>query len=607
MDDGNLYDPPSAKGSLSRSRGRAASFSASSAPPPAVFASSTRDRRQSISSLPSYNAATNKNAGNLSDDEAAPLVDVDPPSGPPSPALSGPATQDPLDAAADKKLWRDGRQSKQQMEEEHPGQHNTADFEQFLAQLYDLTHAIDALENDIDEIVQLRNVIVRLDPKVDVGQESLRVDLDSLAALTTKTGKGIVGLETWLTSLQNWGQQVRQLVKDGKVGETLKEVGEIRYHLCSAQLDFEDAMERIREGAFKEKERRQRTRIWMARHIRAREPGIEDKDVKGLLKAAELGAADGIAESHVTSYAGLFALQNPFTELAELTNAKHAMHDVLDREVLDEVTGKSARKARKVIQVDEPTSSKKTKSKSKSSKKSKKSEPSDAAAASTTFFGSRFGFLSGTRPKFSDDSFDSKFRYVQPDQQATEKDLEWGFARQQQQERLNRRKKLVIALLLVIIAALILFVVLATMRIPDQTVTWSPIVPAVGPVTADPTNVLTKVVVPVSPQNPLPHPFRGAASALYESFTSATASLASAASAAVETAAAIAGADKALSSPVTSQATQVAGQATQVAGQATQVESLVTVQGGSVFQAVTPAAQPAQMTQTTVWWAPPSM
>jgi len=59
-------------------------------------------------------------------------------------------------------------------------------------------------------------------------------------------------------------------------------------------------MERIREGAYKEQQKRARTRVWMARHIRSREPEIEDDDVKGLLKAAELGAADGVAESHVT-------------------------------------------------------------------------------------------------------------------------------------------------------------------------------------------------------------------------------------------------------------------------------------------------------------------
>lgn len=35
------------------------------------------------------------------------------------------------------------------------------------------------------QIVSLRNIVVRLDPKVDVGQASLRADLDSLAALTT--------------------------------------------------------------------------------------------------------------------------------------------------------------------------------------------------------------------------------------------------------------------------------------------------------------------------------------------------------------------------------------------------------------------------------------
>ena len=64
-------------------------------------------------------------------------------------------------------------------------------------------------------------------------------------------------------------------------------------------------MERIREGAYKEQQKRERTRIWMARHIRSREPEIEDKDVRGLLKAAELGAAEGVGQSHVM-YAAFF-------------------------------------------------------------------------------------------------------------------------------------------------------------------------------------------------------------------------------------------------------------------------------------------------------------
>lgn len=59
-------------------------------------------------------------------------------------------------------------------------------------------------------------------------------------------------------------------------------------------------MERIREGAWKEEERRERTRIWMARHMRNREPEMEDEEIRKLLKAAELGAADGVAQSDVT-------------------------------------------------------------------------------------------------------------------------------------------------------------------------------------------------------------------------------------------------------------------------------------------------------------------
>ncbi|GAA5831469.1 hypothetical protein JCM11251_004034 [Rhodosporidiobolus azoricus] len=472
-----LYDPPLSPSSLrsSNRRGRSASFSASSvANPPLVGrTSSTLNRRPSLSSLPAYAA------GNLSDDEEhqeAPLVDLNPGSGMgagrPSMdfptrkrSLSGPSKQDASDARADRSSQREGRQSKASLLKEKPGLKMTADMEG----LYDLTHSIDCLENDIGSILSLRNAIVTLDPKVDIGQVSLRADLDSLSSLTTQTGKTIVSLETWLWQLHEWSWNLRKMVKAGQAGETLQEVGEIKFQLASAKLDFADAMDRIREGAFKEQERRSRTRIWMARHIRSREPDIEDHDVRGLLKAAELGAADGVAQSHVTSYAGLWALQNPFTELAELTNGMRFLHDDLDREIVNDATGKSRKKR---------PNSKKSKKKSSSSKKSS-SRPSKKSAQVSPgppaqWFGSRYSFISNMRPNRSSpgspeaSEFERKFRYIQAEQYAAEKDLEYGYARQAMLDRVNRRKKLVIALLLVIIAALILFVALATMKVPDR-------------------------------------------------------------------------------------------------------------------------------------------
>ncbi|GAA5934177.1 hypothetical protein JCM3775_006927 [Rhodotorula graminis] len=592
MDGGTLYDPAPS----SRSRARASSFSASSARAPADFASSTRSRRQSVSSLGHPSRAAIKSwAARAQSDGEAPLVDL----GSGSSSLDAPSKQDPLDAAADKKLWRDGRQSKQQMEAEYGAQHNTTDFDSFLAQLYDLTHAIDALENDIDDacphllflscqsstrpdlnapqIVSLRNMVVRLDPKVDVGQVSLRADLDSLAALTTKTGKGVVALETWLGALQKWGKQVRELVKAGQVGETMKEVGEIKYHLASARLDFEDALERIREGAFKEKERRQRTRIWMARHIRSREPYIEDKDVKGLLKAAELGSADGVAQSHVTSYAGLFALQNPFTELAELTNAKHALPDSLDREIVDEVTGKSARKARKIVMgttTSSRTSSKRASAKKPSGKSSSSSRP---VATSTGTWGSRFGLLAGTRDRTSDDPFERKFNYIQQEQFGTEKDLEYGFARQKQQERINRRKKLTIALLLVVIAALILFVTLATMRIPDQQISWDLDLPKSPEVAPFPSAALGSPPADIDEHTTDPaSDLVSHMSSLASSLSSAGASIGSAVSSAL--------------SAATSSPTSAAQ----------------TLSSSSSSSGSSAATSMAAATSTTVWWTPPA-
>jgi len=165
----------------------------------------------------------------------------------------------------------------------------------------------------------------------------------------------------------------------------------------------------------------------------------------------------------------------------------------------------------------QPTSSRKTTKRGSAKKTTVKSSSSSSrlVAPPAATWGSRFGLLAGTRDRSSDDPFERKFNFIKQEQFATEKDLEYGFARQQQQERINRRKKLVIAPLLgasvstwegrplpcpklilcssssppllrlaVIIAALILFVVLATMRIPDQQISWDldlPKSPSVAP------------------------------------------------------------------------------------------------------------------------------
>ncbi|CEQ42157.1 SPOSA6832_03941 [Sporobolomyces salmonicolor] len=532
----SLYGPPLA--CRSNRPGYSASQSASGSAP----LQQTPSRRQSRSSFPTGRSSTNPTS-TLSDGEQdpsaaqEPLIDLD------HVALPGSAAQDPADAAADRKLWREGRQSKQQLLKEGPSWQATGDMEQFMAQrpltlvddyprqLYDPMHATDALENDVDEIVSLRNKVNMLKPSEDLGQESLRADLDSLAALTTQSGRAIVSLETWLLQLHKWSKDVKKLVRSGQAGETMKEVGEIKFQLANAKLDFADAMERIRKGAYKEQERRERTRIWMARHIRAREPDIDDHDVKGLLIAAELGAADGVQASDVTCVElhdfpflrrtadpapllrhgagltqvfGLFRarcpatssslpcsaltcllLADPFTELAELTNGMRFLHDDLGSEIVRQVAGKSQKK--RVIYLNgvyskglpKKSKSKKSKSSSPSSKNKKESKSKSSTvvpSAPAQWFGSRFGFISTMRSHFAsgaEDEYERNFRYTQAEQYAAQKDLEYGFARQEQLDRTSRRKKMVIALLLVIIAALILFIGLTTIRIPSQQVTWT--------------------------------------------------------------------------------------------------------------------------------------
>lgn len=99
-----------------------------------------------------------------------------------------------------------------------------------------MTHSIDALDNDLDDIKALRKKITKISPEEDVGQVSIKADLDALASLTTDSGKAILSLETWLTALYARGKKLRALVKSGSADFTPEEVGEVKFQISSAKL-----------------------------------------------------------------------------------------------------------------------------------------------------------------------------------------------------------------------------------------------------------------------------------------------------------------------------------------------------------------------------------
>lgn len=131
MDPSQLYDPPPSRSAPSRAR--SSSFSAT----PRVFQADTT-RRQSFSALSAPGRSTVP-VGSLSDDDAEtrspPIELTSNPTRSRSASFGSASAQDPADAAADRALWRDGRQSKQQMLDDDPKLRMTGDFEQFMAQV----------------------------------------------------------------------------------------------------------------------------------------------------------------------------------------------------------------------------------------------------------------------------------------------------------------------------------------------------------------------------------------------------------------------------------------------------------------------------------------
>ena len=156
----------------------------------------------------------------------------------------------------------------------------------------------------------LRNKIVAIKPSDDLHSETLQSCLATQAQLVNTAGRKIVMLENALDTLLKQNKDLGKAVKAGRASYRPEEISEVRSKLSSAKVDFADAMERIREGAWKEQRRRERVRIWIAGHIREREPYISDDDVDDLLKRADLGSAKGVAKvsSDLTSYPALYAL-----------------------------------------------------------------------------------------------------------------------------------------------------------------------------------------------------------------------------------------------------------------------------------------------------------
>lgn len=216
-------------------------------------------------------------------------------------------------------------------------------------------------------------------------------------------------------------------------------------------------MERIRDEAWKEQDKRQRIRIKMAEHIRTNEPKISDSDVKSLLKAAELGAADGVAANDVTSYAGLWALhsrslaysalqfallillivtEDPFTELAELTNGMRFLHDDLDREIVDQVVPRPKKQSAPMYLNVSCLSCELCVNDSPlllQGGAPKRSKSSSQPAAPSPFFGSRLSYFSAALKQG-----DARMNAMNTEVDGAEKDVQYGFAQQQRLERSNR-------------------------------------------------------------------------------------------------------------------------------------------------------------------------
>ncbi|KAM0755964.1 hypothetical protein T439DRAFT_351694 [Meredithblackwellia eburnea MCA 4105] len=202
----------------------------------------------------------------------------------------------------------------------------------FMFQMGRVQQKAETFSSNIAQLETYREKVIALpvDGLYDTKSQPI---LEDLATLTIST---VATIEPLVKDLKVLHTKVNYLgAGSGKVFVTADETDSAKRRLVEATDSLKGSVETIRASsrvqAFHEEHKREETRIRSARRIQTHMPQLDDEGVIRLLKSAETSGRAPLSTLDVESFAGRWALENPFTELQ--WNLKHEDLAFLDEPV----------------------------------------------------------------------------------------------------------------------------------------------------------------------------------------------------------------------------------------------------------------------------------
>lgn len=160
----------------------------------------------------------------------------------------------------------------------------------------------------------------------DVSAAELLHPLRQLSSLTTTTGSKILSISAPLASVSTRVARLSERAEAGLAAATTLEVTRSGEELEVVKQSVKEATARVRSLAQEEGRSRAADIARWEQRIRDENTGMADGAVKLAVKQMLESARTKVAKLDVSSYAGRFAAEHPFTELAQLVDNATQLH-----------------------------------------------------------------------------------------------------------------------------------------------------------------------------------------------------------------------------------------------------------------------------------------
>ncbi|GAA5831259.1 hypothetical protein JCM3766R1_002987 [Sporobolomyces carnicolor] len=150
--------------------------------------------------------------------------------------------------------------------------------------------------------------------------------LESLAGLTTLTGRLILSLSAPLATVTARVNTLSELAQKGQAAALASEISRIHEELETLKLEVRQNVDRVRRAAEEEYEARDSTYRRLEDRVRSENIGLGDDQIARTCEGAMNAVGMQLELVELNTYAGRVCAENPFTSLANLIENAATVH-----------------------------------------------------------------------------------------------------------------------------------------------------------------------------------------------------------------------------------------------------------------------------------------